>query len=77
MLEVKVVNLKRIKVETLVVPVCEDHEIHTDKTLKALISAAKAYTEFKGKKVMSSPYLNPLKPVSPGLSFSGWEKPKR
>lgn len=50
MLEVKVVNLKRIKVETLVVPVCEDHEIHTDKTLKALIGAAKAYTEFKGKK---------------------------
>jgi hypothetical protein len=32
MLELKSVNLKRVKVDTLVVPVCEDRQIHTDKT---------------------------------------------
>ena len=50
MLELKTVNLKRVKVDTLVVPVCEDREFHTDKTLKALIDAAKGFTEFEGKK---------------------------
>ena len=50
MLEVKAVNLKRAKVDTLVVPVCEDREIHADKTLTSLVIAAKALTEFKGKK---------------------------
>ncbi len=50
MLELKAVNLKRAKVDTLVVPVCEDCEIHTGKTLKSLSAAAKALAEFKGKK---------------------------
>jgi leucyl aminopeptidase len=50
MLAVKTINLKRAKVDTLVVPVCEDREIHTDKSLKALIDAAKGFAELKGKK---------------------------
>lgn len=50
MLEIKSVNLKRVKVDTLVVPVCEDREIHSDKTLTSLIAAAKASAVFKGKK---------------------------
>jgi leucyl aminopeptidase len=50
MLEVKPVNLKRVKVDALVVPVCEDHAIHADATVKSLIDAAKSFPEFKGKK---------------------------
>ena len=50
MLEVKAVNLKRAKVDTLVVPVCEDRGIHTDHTLTSLVDAAKALAEFNGKK---------------------------
>jgi len=50
MLEVKTVNLKRAKVDTLVVPVCEDSDIHTDMTITSLITDAKAFNEFKGKK---------------------------
>ena len=50
MLEVKAVNLKRVKVDTLVVPVCEDRDIHTDKLLTSLVAAAKSFAEFKGKK---------------------------
>jgi leucyl aminopeptidase len=49
MLELKTVNLKRAKVETLAVPVCEDGDIHTDQTVTSLVAAAKAKKEFKGK----------------------------
>jgi len=49
MLAVKAINLKRAKVDTLAVPVCEDREIHKDETLKSLIDAAKAFPGFKGK----------------------------
>jgi leucyl aminopeptidase len=48
MLELKSVNLKRVKVDTLVVPVCEDRQIHTDKTLKSLTDAAKAIGGIQG-----------------------------
>jgi leucyl aminopeptidase len=50
MLEIKTVNLSRAKVDTLVVPVCEDRAIHQDKTVTSLIDTAKAFKEFKGKK---------------------------
>ena len=50
MIEIKSVNLKRAKVETLVIPVCEDRDIHTDPSVSSLIEMAKAYDEFKGKK---------------------------
>jgi leucyl aminopeptidase len=50
MLELKAVNLKRAKVDTLVVPVCEDCEIHGDTTLKSLIDAAKTIAALTGKK---------------------------
>ena len=50
MIEIKTVNLKRAKVNTLVVPVCEDQDIHTDSSVASLIDMAKAYDEFNGKK---------------------------
>ncbi len=49
MLEVKAINLKRVKLDTLVVPVCEDRGIHADTTMKSLVDAAKGLAEFKGK----------------------------
>ena len=52
MLDVKAVNLKRVKVDTLVVPVCEDCELHTDKSVASLVDAAKGFAEFRGKKAM-------------------------
>ena len=50
MLELKTVNLKRVKVDTLVVPVCEDHDIHADQTSRSLIDTAKTIAAFKGQK---------------------------
>lgn len=49
MLELKAVNLKRAKVASLVIPVCEDTDIHTDPSVASLIDLAKAYDEFNGK----------------------------
>ncbi|HSO19499.1 MAG TPA: leucyl aminopeptidase [Desulfosarcina sp.] len=49
MLELKTVNLKRAHVDTLVVPVCEDRDIHGDAVLSALSTSAKAMVEFNGK----------------------------
>ncbi|BBO80570.1 putative cytosol aminopeptidase [Desulfosarcina ovata subsp. sediminis] len=50
MLEIKTINLKRSSVDTLVVPVCEDQDVHTDPTVKSLVDAAKKLEEFSGKK---------------------------
>ena len=49
MLELKTVNLKRTKLDTLVVPVCEDGGIHSDKTLSSMVAEAKTMLEFNGK----------------------------
>jgi leucyl aminopeptidase len=49
MVELKPVNLSDTKVDVLAVPVCEDLEIHANKIVLALETAAKSYPEFKGK----------------------------
>jgi leucyl aminopeptidase len=48
-MELKSLNLKTAAVETLVVPVCEDAELHPNPVLSALAAQAKALPEFSGK----------------------------
>ena len=48
MLELKSIDLKKVKTETLAIPVCEDRDIHDDKIISSLISRAKKLKEFKG-----------------------------
>ncbi|HSM73333.1 MAG TPA: leucyl aminopeptidase [Desulfobacterales bacterium] len=48
-MELKSLNLKTAAVETLVVPVCEDAELHANPLLGALAAAARALPEFSGK----------------------------
>ena len=50
MIQLKSVDLKKVKTETLVIPVCEDKDIHDDATIAALIRKAKKLEEFKGAK---------------------------
>jgi len=50
MLHLKSVDLKKEPVESLVIPVCEDRNIHDDKTIHALIRKAKKIKAFKGAK---------------------------
>ncbi|UCG05212.1 MAG: leucyl aminopeptidase [Desulfobacterales bacterium] len=50
MLHLTSVDLKKAKIETLAIPVCEDKDIHDDKLIKALIKKAMKLKEFNGKK---------------------------
>ncbi len=50
MLELKSVNLTKDKIETLVIPVCEDKEIHDNQTIVSVIKKAKMIRRFKGEK---------------------------
>ncbi len=48
MLELKSIDLRKVKAETLAIPVCEDRDIHDDKIITSLITRAKKLKEFKG-----------------------------
>jgi len=50
MLTVKSADLKKVKIDTLAVPVCEDKDIHDDPALAAVIKKAFDLKEFKGEK---------------------------
>ncbi|QTA92800.1 leucyl aminopeptidase [Desulfonema magnum] len=50
MLELKSVNLIKDKIETLVIPVCEDKEIHDNQTIVSVVKKAKKIRAFKGEK---------------------------
>ena len=50
MLQLKTVDLKKIKTETLVIPVCEDTQIYDNRALVSIINQAKRLKEFKGEK---------------------------
>ncbi len=50
MLHLKTVDLKKTKTETLVIPVCEDIQIHDNSAIVSVIDKAKKLKEFKGEK---------------------------
>ena len=50
MLHLESVDLKKTKIETLAIPVCEDSEIQTDPLIKAVIQKALKLKEFSAKK---------------------------
>jgi len=50
MLQLKTVNLTKDQTETLIIPVCEDKDIHDNQTINSMIKKAKEIKEFKGEK---------------------------
>jgi leucyl aminopeptidase len=50
MLNLKAVDLKTEKIDTLIIPVCEDKDIHVNIVISALVKQAKKVKEFNGKK---------------------------
>ena len=50
MIHLKSADLKKEKIESLVIPVCEDKNIHEDETILSLIRIAKKVKAFKGDK---------------------------
>ena len=50
MIGLKTVDLQKQKIDTLIVPVCEDKEIHEDRIIKRVIKKALQLKEFKAEK---------------------------
>jgi leucyl aminopeptidase len=50
MLSLTSVDLRKEKIESLVIPVCEDRNIHDDKIICSLVDTAKKVKAFKGEK---------------------------
>jgi leucyl aminopeptidase len=50
MLRVASIDLKKTKIDTIAIPVCEDKDIHDDSAVKAVIKKACMLNEFSGKK---------------------------
>lgn len=50
MLKLISIDLQKTKTDTLVIPVCEDRAIHTNRTIASLTKKAKGLPEFKGKR---------------------------
>jgi leucyl aminopeptidase len=50
MLRLKAIDLKKQKIDTLIVPVCEDKKIHDDRIINAIIKKALSLEEFKAEK---------------------------
>jgi len=50
MLTLKPIDLKNEKTATIVIPVCEDKNIHTENTIISLVTKAKKIKPFKGRK---------------------------
>ena len=63
MIHLAAIDLKREKINTLLIPVCEDKSIHTDAALLALAESALGLEEFQGKKDQEVILYNP-----PGLA---------
>jgi leucyl aminopeptidase len=53
MLELKTIDLKKQRITTLAVPVCQDAEVHTKKALQALAAATQELPEFGAEKGQS------------------------
>lgn len=74
MLELKSADLKKEKIETLVIPVCEDKEIHDNRTIISMIKQAKKIKGFKGKKDDEVIFYNPSQVSAERVIFSGLGK---
>ena len=74
MLHFKTTDLKKIKTETLIIPVCEDKELHDDETLTLLIRQAKKLKEFNGKKEDQVAFYNSPEVKAVRIIFMGLGK---
>ena len=74
MLQLISVDLKKDKIGTLIVPVCEDKEIHDHKELRPLIKRAKDLEEFKGGAEEPVTFYSPKEIKAPRVTLSGLGK---
>ena len=77
MLHLKTVDLKKTKTETLVIPVCEDAQIHDRTAIVSIINKAKKLKEFKGEKDDEVILYNPSGINATRVMFLGLGKLKK
>jgi leucyl aminopeptidase len=77
MLHLKTVDLKKTKTETLVIPVCEDAQIHDHSAIVSLINKARKLKEFKGEKDDEVILYNPSGINATRVMFLGLGKLKK
>ena len=71
MLKLKSVNLKKERLETLIIPVCEDKSFHETPTVATLVARAKALVEFKGAKGDEISFYAPTEIMADRVIFLG------
>ena len=74
MLELKSIDLKKVKTETLIIPVCEDEDIHDNKIISSLIIRAKKLKEFKGESGEEVTFYSPFSVKVSRIIFIGLGK---
>ena len=67
-------DLTKLKIEALIVPVCEDHEIHAGKALITLSNQVKKLKEFNGAKADEITLYQPLTVNAERVIFLGLGK---
>jgi leucyl aminopeptidase len=77
MLHLKTFDLKKTKTETLVIPVCEDKQIHDNTTIVSIINKVKNLKEFKGEKDDEVILYNPSEINATRVIFLGLGKLKK
>jgi leucyl aminopeptidase len=73
-LNLKSIDLKKDKINTLVVPVCEDKDIHDSQTISAIIKTTGGLKEFKGAKGDEIIFYNPDETKATRVIFLGLGK---
>ena len=74
MIKFSSVDIKKSAVETLVIPVCEDKTIHSDRTLAALVKKARTVKEFKAGAKDALTLYNPARVKCERVLFLGLGK---
>jgi leucyl aminopeptidase len=73
-LSLKSIDLKKVKTETLIIPVCEDRDMHDDRIISSLITRAKKLKEFKGDKGEEVIFYTPPEVKTDRVIFMGLGK---
>ena len=74
MLHLTSADLQTTKIETLVIPVCEDRQMYDDSVLRSLVRAVKKRKEFKGEKGDEITVYNPPEAKAVRVLFLGLGK---
>ncbi len=77
MISLKSIDLKKVKTETLIIPVCEDRDIHDDRIISSLITRAKELKEFNGDMGEEVVFYTPPEIKADRVIFMGLGKLKK